>query len=330
MSTATLLPLSTPFDWLAFSTATLPQWRQTLEFNGGIFGRLIAQNYFDAATNVLPLMPAMLEPFDRDVHGTNEGNRSNRKLAESNYTLNTGYATTVITTERNFRAGIIAAIEDYQLSAAMALTPTGANFATPALAIHSVPAQDIIPAILALARLNSRQQIQGLITDLQKPFLCSATDSIDKFVFQFRRLVKILEANQETIGPVQLLDFFRNATNANYRDILLPFYAIAASAPGSDLAAHIAAFLNARDAFDSWLELQSHAPTALSAVAKPTPTAPSTKRPFYCWTHGHGYHSSADCNLKESNKGHQATATKAATMGGNSRIAEFRPAWKAK
>ena len=48
-------------DWLTFPTAILPQWRQALEFAGGSFGIQIAQNYFDAAANVLPAMPAMIE-----------------------------------------------------------------------------------------------------------------------------------------------------------------------------------------------------------------------------------------------------------------------------
>ena len=326
MSTGILLnPLATQFDWLSFPTSIRPQWRQSLEFAGGIFGIQLAQNYFDGAANVLPTMPQMLEAFDPLVHGNNEGNRNNRKLAESNYLLQTGYATTVITAERNFRAGIIAALEPHQLSAAMALTPTGQNFATPSLAIHAIPAPDIIPAILTLARNNSSEQIRSLITDLQKPFTCTAADSADKFVYQFRLLVNILHANQEPIGPVQLRDFFLTATNANFHDLLLPYYAIAASTPTLD--SHIAAFLSARTAFTRWLDIQTHAPTALAAVATPTPT---TKRPMYCWTHGHGYHPSSECTLKDTNKGHQASATKANMMGGSSRIANFRPAWKPK
>ena len=324
---ASLTPLLTQLDWLSFATTIQPQWRQTLEFTGGIFGIHLGQNYFDGAANVLPAMPAMIEPFDQAVHGNNEGNRSNRKLAESNYAINTGYATTVLTAERNFRAGIIAALEPHQLSAAMALTPTGATL-TPSIAIHQIPATDIIPAIRALALLNSAQQIGAVITELQSPFTCTANDSIDKFIFNFRRLVNILSANNEAIGPVQLRDFFLTATNANYHDLLVPYYAIAASTPTLD--SHIAAFLTARSAFNHWLEIQAHAPTALAAIAKPALAPPSTKRPLYCWTHGHGYHAGSDCTLKDSNKGHQTAATKANTMGGNARIAEFRPAWKPK
>jgi hypothetical protein len=168
MSTITLTAVATPMDWLTFPTAILPQWRQSLEFAGGTFGTLLGQNYFDGAANVLPTMPAMLDQFDPAIHANNESNRSTRKLVESNYTLQVSYAATVISAERNFRASIIAAIADYHLEAAMRLTPTGASgtFATPSLALHGIPAKDIIPAILQLALANGRGLIGSIITDL--------------------------------------------------------------------------------------------------------------------------------------------------------------------
>ena len=325
-----LTPLNTQLDWLSFPTAILPQWRQTLEFQGGIFGIQLAENYFDGALNILPIMPPMIEPFDQAVHGNNDGNRTNRKLAESNYALQAGFATIIVNAERNFRAGIIGAIESHHLDAAMALTPTGATFPTPTLALHGIPAPDIIPAILALARSISQNQIGSIIAELSKPFTCTASDSADKFVFQYRRLVSILTSNQQSLAPFQLRDFFLLATNANFEELLRPYYAFTASSPTPDLAAHISAFLSARPAFNRWLEIQTHAPTALAAVAKSTTVAATTRRPFYCWTHGHGYHQSSDCKIKDSNNGHQTTATKANTMGGTTRIAEFRPTWKPK
>ena len=327
----TLTPLLTPLDWLSFPTRILPQWRQVLEFTGGIFGLKIAQNYFDDehfgdARNILPTMPELLPPFDLNIHGNNEGNRSNRKLAESNYVFATQHATTVLTAERNFRAGIIAAIEPHQLYAAMELTPTGATFPTPAIAVHSIPAHHIIPALLRLALSNGQHLLKSVIDQLQLPFTCTTVDCADKFVFNFQNLSRILSSNGQTIASFQLRDYFIDATTANFSDLLSPFYAIAASKPSATIDAYIQAFLSAKIALHAWLAVQSHAPTALSAtLAKPT----KPSRPHYCWTHGHGFHSGDKCKSNDITK-HKPEATAKNTMGGSTRIAVINPDWKPK
>lgn len=328
-----LSPLKSSMDWLSFATTILPQWRQSLEYHGGIFGLELAENYFDAALNVLPVMPLRLEPLNLAVHGVNDPARINRKLVESEYTTQSIFATTVLTANRTFRAGIIGALEPHQLDAAMALTPTGADYPTPELAIQSMPAQHIIPAILALAISNGRPRIGVLIADLSKPFVCTAADSHDQFVYKFRTTTRVLAANNQPVAPYQLLEYFLAATNSNFKDILRPFYAFAANSNPPDLNAHISAFLSARTEFSTWLELQAHAPTALAVIITPTnppPSATTSKRPAYCWAHGHGYHTGAACNGRDTIAGFKKEATKSNTMGGSARICEFRPNWKPK
>jgi hypothetical protein len=281
----------------------------------------------------------MLDQFDPAIHANNESNRSTRKLVESNYTLQVSYAITVITAERNFRSGIIAAIAEHHLDAAMALTPTGAagTYATSSLALHGIPSKDIIPAILKLALANGRHLLKSVITDLSAPFVCTSADSADKFVFNFRKLSNVLSINQQALAAFQLKDFFIAAATANFQDLLRPYFAIAASAATPDLNAYITAFQNAKPEFQSWLELQAHAPSALAAVAAksvttppPTAAASSDKRPLYCWAHGHGYHSSDECNIKDTIAGFHKDATKHNRKGGSTRIANFRPNWKPK
>jgi hypothetical protein len=60
--------------------------------------------------------------------------------------------------------------------------------------------------------------------------------------------------------------------------------------------------------------------TAASAmnISAITPASSGTRRRGYCWTHGHttnSSHTSATCNRRDD--GHQATATAAHSMGGN-------------
>jgi len=326
-----LVPVSTSLDWLSFATTILPQWRQSLEFSGGIFGIQLAQNYFDAAANILPTMPPMIDPFDPLIHGNNDGNRTNRRLTESNYTQQSTFAQTVITAERSFRAGIISALEPHQLTAAIALTPTGATLGAPAVALHSIPAQDIIPALRALAITNAQYLIGSVIDDLSKPFVCTAPDSCDKFVHEFKKLIAVLSANNQTPPPHTLRTCFLAATNANFREVLSPYFAIASSSPNPDVNAYISAFLSAKPLFQEWLVLQTHAPAALSASAvNPVKPAQDTAndRKYYCRTHGHGFHSGAVCIDGKKNPLHKPAATAKNTMGGSTKIVPRNPDWK--
>jgi hypothetical protein len=201
----------------------------------------------------------------------------------------------------------------------MALIPTRAQYPSPELAIHGIPAKEIIPAFRALALANSRHLYRNINTELSTPFICTAADSADQFIYTFRKLVGVLASNGQPIPDFQLRDYFCDAVNANYRDLLSPYLAYAAANKAvPDWKDYIEAFLSAKPALQDWLTLQSHAPAALAAAAATatsavvSPTAPAAQpHQHYCWSHGsprNNSHPSHKC--PNPNPGHQNKCTK--------------------